>query len=45
MQKLTILTGIAAPLLIPNINTDVIIRIERMSKLPRGQLGPWALEA
>ena len=45
MQKLTILTGIAAPLLIPNINTDVIIRLERMSKLPRGQLGPWALEA
>jgi len=45
MQKLTVLTGIAAPLLIPNINTDVIIRIERMSKLPRGQLGPWALEA
>ena len=44
MEKLTVLTGIAAPLLIPNINTDVIIRIERMSKHPRGQLGPWALE-
>lgn len=45
MEKLTVFTGIAAPLLIPNINTDVIIRIERMSKHPRGQLGPWALEA
>ena len=45
MEKLTVLTGIAAPLLIPNINTDVVIRIERMSKFPKGQLGPWALEA
>ena len=45
MEKLTGLTGIAAPLLMPNINTDVIIRIERMSLHPRGELGPWALEA
>jgi 3-isopropylmalate/(R)-2-methylmalate dehydratase small subunit len=44
MEKLTVLTGIAAPLLVPNINTDVIIRIERMSKHPKGKLGPWALE-
>ncbi len=45
MEKLTVLTGVAAPLLVPNINTDVIIRIERMSKHPKGELGPWALEA
>lgn len=45
MEKLTVLTGIAAPLLLPNVNTDVIIRIERMSKLARGELGAWALEA
>ena len=44
MEKLTVLTGVAAPLLIPNINTDMIIRIERMSLHPRGELGPWALE-
>jgi 3-isopropylmalate/(R)-2-methylmalate dehydratase small subunit len=45
MEKLTVLTGVAAPLLIPNINTDVVIRIERMSRHKRGELGPWALEA
>jgi 3-isopropylmalate/(R)-2-methylmalate dehydratase small subunit len=45
MEKLTVLTGVAAPLLVPNVNTDVIIRIERMSKHARGELGPWALEA
>jgi 3-isopropylmalate/(R)-2-methylmalate dehydratase small subunit len=45
MEKLNVLTGVAAPLLIPNVNTDVIIRIERMSKHGRGELGPWALEA
>jgi len=44
MEKLTVLTGVAAPLLVPNVNTDVIIRIERMSKHRRGELGPWALE-
>ena len=44
MKKFTVLTAVAAPLLLPNINTDVIIRIERMSKHPRGELGPWALE-
>ena len=45
MDKLTTLAGVAAPLLVANINTDVIIRIERMSKHGRGELGPWALEA
>lgn len=34
----------AAPLLVANINTDVIIRIERVANCPRGSLGPWAFE-
>lgn len=38
------LTGVAAPLLLPNIDTDVIIRIERLSKYSRGEFGHWALE-
>ena len=45
MQKFTVLTGVAAPLMRPNINTDVLIRIERMMYLPRGKLGPYCFEA
>lgn len=45
MQAFTTLRGIAAPLLIDNLNTDVMIRIERLTALERDQLGPWALEA
>ena len=45
MEKFTTLQSVAAPLPIANINTDVVIRIERMSKHGRGELGPWALEA
>jgi 3-isopropylmalate/(R)-2-methylmalate dehydratase small subunit len=44
MQKFTVLTGVAAPLLRPNINTDVLIRIERMIHVPRGQLGAHCFE-
>lgn len=36
--------GPAAALLRPNIDTDVIIRIERMTALPKEQWGRWALE-
>jgi 3-isopropylmalate/(R)-2-methylmalate dehydratase small subunit len=45
MQKFTVLTGVAAPLMRPNINTDVLIRIERMMYLARGKLGPYCFEA
>jgi 3-isopropylmalate/(R)-2-methylmalate dehydratase small subunit len=45
MQKFTVLTGVAAPLMRSNINTDVLIRIERMMYLPRGKLGPYCFEA
>jgi len=44
MQKFTVHTGVAAPLLRPNINTDVLIRIERMIHLPKGQLGLYCFE-
>jgi 3-isopropylmalate/(R)-2-methylmalate dehydratase small subunit len=45
MQKFTVHAGIAAPLPRANINTDVLIRIERLVHLPRGQLGPYCFEA
>jgi 3-isopropylmalate/(R)-2-methylmalate dehydratase small subunit len=45
VEKFTELHGIAAPLAVPNINTDVLIRIERLNELPREQLGPYCFEA
>lgn len=45
MQAFTTLTGPAAPLLRANIDTDVIIRIERLTTLTGQALGPVALEA
>lgn len=43
-QPFTRVSGPAIPLLRPNVDTDVIIRIERMTALPRAQWGRWALE-
>jgi 3-isopropylmalate/(R)-2-methylmalate dehydratase small subunit len=45
MQAFTTLQGPAAALLQPNIDTDVIIRIERLASLERDALAPYALEA
>ena len=45
MQPFTTVTGPAAPLMRRDIDTDVIIRIERLTQLPRDQLGPYAMEA
>jgi len=45
MQAFTTLTGPAAPLLQANIDTDVIIRIERLTSGARDQLGRYAFEA
>jgi len=45
MQPFTQVTGPAVPLMRANIDTDVIIRIERLTALPKDQLGPYALEA
>ncbi|BCQ27438.1 3-isopropylmalate dehydratase small subunit (plasmid) [Caballeronia sp. NK8] len=44
MKAVTTITGPAAPLLRDNVDTDLIIRIERISQLKRGQLGPYLLE-
>lgn len=45
MTPFTTLTGPAVPFLRDNVDTDVIIRIERLTELPAHQLGPYALEA
>ncbi|MFM0500238.1 3-isopropylmalate dehydratase small subunit [Paraburkholderia caffeinilytica] len=44
MKPFTVVKGAAAPLLRNNVDTDLIIRIERISQLVRGQLGPWLFE-
>lgn len=45
MEKVSVITGPAATLMRANIDTDVIIRIERLSQQPRSELGRFAFEA
>ncbi|MEN0105568.1 MAG: 3-isopropylmalate dehydratase small subunit [Pseudomonas sp.] len=45
MQLFTTINGLAAPLLRPNIDTDVIIRIERLTTVTNDKLAPYAFEA
>jgi 3-isopropylmalate/(R)-2-methylmalate dehydratase small subunit len=45
MQPFTTLAGIAAPLLRANIDTDILIRIERLIALAPEALGPYAFES
>ena len=45
MEKLTIVSGPAAPLMAANVDTDVVIRIERLSTVEREDLAPFAFEA
>jgi 3-isopropylmalate/(R)-2-methylmalate dehydratase small subunit len=45
MKPFTLVSGRAAPLMKANIDTDVIIRIERLTAGQRDQLGLHALEA
>ena len=45
MEKFTVLSSVAASLLRPNINTDILIRIERLMYVPRGQLAKYCFEA
>ncbi|HWL79595.1 MAG TPA: 3-isopropylmalate dehydratase small subunit [Roseomonas sp.] len=45
MQRFTTHTGIAAPVPLANLDTDMIIRVERSAGLPRAELGPYALES
>jgi 3-isopropylmalate/(R)-2-methylmalate dehydratase small subunit len=39
------LHGPATPLMLANVDTDVIVRIDRLTTLARDQLGPFAMEA
>lgn len=45
MQAITTLAGTAAPLLVANVDTDVIVRIERLAGVARADLGRYAFEA
>ena len=45
MEKFTVLRGIAASLPRPNVDTDVIIRVERCVRTPKEELGRYAFEA
>ncbi|MBE0612974.1 MAG: 3-isopropylmalate dehydratase small subunit [Burkholderiales bacterium] len=45
MEKFTVLNSVAAPLMLANVDTDLIIRIERLYRLDRGELGAWAFES
>lgn len=45
MTPFTTLTGRVAPLMLSNIDTDIIIRIERLTSGDQTQLGRWAFES
>lgn len=45
MKPLTTVSGPAAPLMAANVDTDVIVRIERLSDFDRDELEPYAFEA
>ncbi len=45
MDRFTELSGVAAPLMRANVDTDTIIRIERLTGTTPEQMGPWAFEA
>jgi 3-isopropylmalate/(R)-2-methylmalate dehydratase small subunit len=45
MEPFTTLTGRAAPLLLANLDTDVIIRVERLTATDQSTLGQFAFEA
>ncbi len=45
MERFTTLTGVAAPLLRDNIDTDIIIRVERLTGTTRDSMGAVAFES
>ena len=45
MQAFTTVAGAAAPLMRDNVDTDMIIRIERLTGTTRESMGKWAFEA
>lgn len=44
MEKFTTLTAVAAYYPRANVDTDLIIRVERCAKVPKSGLGPYAFE-
>ena len=42
MKPVSTITGVAAPLALANVDTDVVIRIEKLAQCPRDELGRWA---
>ncbi len=44
MEKFVKLTGVAAPLMRPNVDTDVIIPIRRLIMEDRAEIGAYAFE-
>ena len=44
-QAFTTHIGLTVPLARANVDTDVIVRMDRCAEFPRGQLGPWAFES
>lgn len=42
MKTVSTISGVAAPLALANVDTDVIIRIEKLAQCPRSELGAWA---
>jgi 3-isopropylmalate/(R)-2-methylmalate dehydratase small subunit len=45
MQPFNTVRGAAVPLMLDNVDTDAIVRIERLASRERGQLGPYAMES
>lgn len=45
MQPFETVSGTAAPLMAQNVDTDVIIRIEKLALYGRDELGPYAFES
>lgn len=45
MKAFEVCTGYAAVLARDDVDTDVIVRIERIAQLKRGDFAPWAFEA
>jgi len=44
MEKFTVLDAVAAALPTPDVDTDMVIRIERCVRTPRAEMGRWAFE-
>lgn len=45
MECFTVLTGHAAPVPMANLDTDMMIRVDRSAGVPRAELGRYALES